>query len=154
MLEQPLPTLCADRLEYNLQAGLLTDMLTIEDITTILNDLRYNNGQWFFVTQESAHKLALVSLYNTEHVWGSLRDQFIYACIAEALNRALTIGLLTMDDIHFSTDPMVWDKLWISNDEIIIECLAKIINYTTELTTINEANQWHQENSEVLIHLF
>jgi HD superfamily phosphohydrolase len=129
MLERDLPDICADRLEYNLQAGLLTSMLTIDDITAILQDIRYAHGQWFFVNKESAKQLALVSLFNTEHVWSSPANQYIYHWTADALSRALTIGLLTIDDIHFSTDPIIWDKLWISNDECIIECLDKIVHY-------------------------
>jgi len=131
MLEQDLPNICADRLEYNLQAGLLTDMLTHEDIAMILNNIRYNNDQWFFTSVDAAKKLALVSLYNTEHVWGNPLDQFIYTLTARALNQALEIQLLTVDDIHFSTDAAVWDKLWISNDSLIMQCLEKMVNYKT-----------------------
>jgi HD superfamily phosphohydrolase len=139
MLEQDLPNICADRLEYNLQAGLLTDLLTHDDIATILNDLRYDNGQWFFTTTESAKKLALVSLFNTEHVWSSPANQCVYTWTAHALRRALDIELLTSDDIHFSTDPIVWDKLWISNDEIIANCLKNIVNCQEPAEEQNES---------------
>ncbi len=141
MLEQDLPNICADRLEYNLQAGILTDMLTTDDIATILKDLQYDNGQWFFVKQESAIKLALVSLFNTEHVWSSPVNQLIYQWTAHALKRALDIGLLTTDDIHFSTDPIVWDKLWISNDDVIANYLNKIIHYKQLITPQSENNK-------------
>jgi len=129
MLEQDLPHICADRLEYNLQAGILTNMLTHDDINTILEHLRYSDGDWFFTNTESAKKLALVSLFNTEHVWSSPASDFIYNLTAHALRRALEIKLLTIEDIHFSTDPIVWDKLWISNDATIANCMQKIVNY-------------------------
>lgn len=128
MLEQDLPYLCADRLEYNLQAGILTDLLTLDDIHLILHNLEYDNGNWFFTDIEMAKKLALVSLYNTEHVWGNPLDQCIYHITAAALQRALEIQLITIDDIHFSTDALVWDKLWISNDTIIMQYLKDMIN--------------------------
>jgi hypothetical protein len=134
MLEQDLPNICADRLEYNLQAGLLTDLLTTDDIATILDNIRYGNGHWFFVNEESAKKLAMVSLFNTEHVWSSTAAYFITKWTAQALERALKIGLLTHNDIHFSTDPLVWDKLWISNDPVIIGCLDNIVNYKTAIS--------------------
>jgi len=137
MLEQNLPDICADRLEYNLQAGILTHMLTHDDIASILATIRYENGQWFFIDKECAKKLALVSLFNTEHVWGGLENQYIYTWIAHALNRALHIGLLSLDDIHFSIDPLVWDTLWISNDPFIIECLDKIVRHKECLVTIS-----------------
>ncbi len=109
----------------------------MEDIAAILAAIRYENGQWFFVDKECAKKLALVSLFNTEHVWGGPENQFIYTWTSHALNRALHIGLLSLDDIHFSIDPLVWDKLWISNDQFIIECLDKIVHHEERLATID-----------------
>lgn len=129
MLEQDLPNICADRLDYNLQEALLTDLLTHNDITTILNDLRFANNNWFFTNKDSAKKLAMTSLRSTECIWSSDANSFIYNWTAKALRRALDIGLLTTDDIHFSTDPVVWDKLWLSDDAIISDCLNKIVNY-------------------------
>jgi uncharacterized protein len=129
MLEQDLPNLCADRLDYNFREALLTDVLTHDDITAILNDLHFADGNWFFTNAGSAKKLAMASLASTEYVWSSHANQFIYTWTARALRRALDIGLLTEDDIHFSTDPIVWDTLWLSNDEIIADCLKIIVNY-------------------------
>jgi HD superfamily phosphohydrolase len=137
MLERDLPDICADRLEYNIQAGILTNMLTSQDIKVILNNIRYEHDQWFFVDKESAKKLALVSLFNTEHVWGGFANQCIYTWTVDALKRALHIQLLSLDDIHFSTDPVVWDKLWISNDPYIIECLNKIVSHKDLLARID-----------------
>lgn len=136
MLEQDLPDICADRLEYNLQAGILTDMLTMQDITAILATIRYKDEQWFFVDKESAKQLALVSLFNTEHVWSGLVNQFVYTWTVNALNRALDIKLLCLDDIHFSIDAIIWDKLWISNDPFIVECLDKIVRHKELLDTL------------------
>ncbi len=134
MLEQDLPDICADRLEYNLQAGLLTNLLTLEDIATILDDLRYENETWFFRNKESAKKLALVSLFNTEHVWGSPQDRFINQNMACALKRALQIGLLTEHDIHFSTDDVVWNILCSHDDSIITSCFNNIRCYQEIIT--------------------
>lgn len=141
MLEQDLPNICADRLEYNIQAGILTNMLAADDIATILKDINYNNGNWFFMNENCAKKFAAVSLFNTEHVWASPADQIIYQFTAHALKRGLDIGLLTFDDIHFSTDPIVWDKLWISNDPYIVECIENIINYKKLLNNPSQAQQ-------------
>lgn len=129
MLEQNLPNICADRLEYNLQAGLLTDLLTLDDIHLILADLKYNDGAWFFTDVECAKKLALVSLFNTEFVWGGPQDHFINENMANALKRALHIGLLTNDDIHFSVDDVIWDILRTTNDPIITTHMNNIMHY-------------------------
>lgn len=144
MLEQDLPEICADRFEYNLEAGILTGMLTADDIATILKDVRYADGRWFFINKESAKKLSLVSLFNTENVWGCPQGRVIDTWMCEALKRALKIGLLTNDDIHFSTDGVVWDKLWISNDKIISQCMDKIVNYKKliKITPPGDGQSW------------
>ena len=129
MLEQDLPDICADRLEYNLQAGLLTHLLTIEDIKNILESLCYHQGIWFFTNQKCAKKLAVVSLFNTEYVWGNPEDRFINENMAHALKRALDIHLLMSDDIHFSTDDTIWSILSRSNDPTIHSCMKNIEHY-------------------------
>ena len=129
MLEQDLPEVCADRFEYNLQAGILTGMLNHEEIKAIIKDARFENGRWIFVTPQSAKKLAMVSLYNSEHVWGGPFAYFINKWTADALIEALRINLISTDDIHFSTDDAIWGKLWISNDPVIDKNLNKLISY-------------------------
>lgn len=159
MLEQDLPNICADRLDYNLQEAFLTDVLSRDDITTILNDINFADNKWFFSNKESAKKLAMSSLRSTECIWSSDANSFIYTWTAQALRRALDIGLLTLDDIHFSTDPVIWDKLWLSDDKIIFDYLKKIVNYepiiekpgaTTPLTgKFRGLNPWVLENGEL-----
>ena len=159
MLEQDLPNLCADRLDYNFREALLTDVLTLDDIATILDDLHFADGNWFFTSIDSAKKLAMASLMSTEYVWSSHANQFIYTWTARALRRALDIELITADDIHFSTDPIVWDKLWLSNDEMIADCLKIIVNYqpiaeepgaTTPLIgKFRGLNPWVLENNQL-----
>jgi len=159
MLEQDLPNICADRLDYNLQEALLSNLITLDDVAAILNDLHFAHDNWFFTNKESAKKLAMVSLLNTEYVWSSHANNFVYVWTAHALRRALDTGLLTTDDIHFSTDPVVWDKLWISNDEIIADCLKKIVDYeqvtevpgtTTPLIgKFRGLNPWVLENNQL-----
>jgi uncharacterized protein len=143
MLEQDLPNICADRLDYNLQEALLTGIITHDDVFAILNDLQFADGNWFFVSKDSAKKLALVSLYSTEFIWSSDANDFIYTWTAQALRRALDIGLLTSDDIHFSTDPVIWDKLWLSDDAIIFEHLKKIVNYQPTIDTPGATTPLH-----------
>lgn len=159
MLEQDLPNICADRLDYNLQEALLTGTLTSDDVAAILNDIHFADGNWFFTNKDSAKKLAMASLRSTELVWSSDANDFIYTWTAHALRRALDIGLLNSDDIHFSTDPIVWDKLWLSDDAIIFNCLKTIVNYepineipgaTTPLRgKFRGLNPWVLENDQL-----
>jgi uncharacterized protein len=130
MLDCPLPDICADRLEYNLHAGILTSMLTMPEIHAILNDVQFEHGKWVFTNTELAKKLALVSLYNTENVWSSAEGYvYEYTWLAGAIKRALEIGWLTTDDIHYSVDDLVWGRLMISNDPLIAQNLDNIIRF-------------------------
>lgn len=135
MLERDLPDLCMDRIEYILQAGLLTNMLTQAEVDAIVQDIAYDFGRWYFKNRELAKKFAAVALYNTKHVWGGPEIYFIDRATAGALRRALDIKLLTERDIHFSVDSAVWATLLASQDTIIQEHLYSILNYKQIITT-------------------
>lgn len=130
-LEQELPTLCADRIEYNIQEGLMIGILSIEEIPNLLSSLHFENEKWFFSNAHYAKKLGLVSLHGSEHMWGGpfIYIQNFYA--AKALQRAIDIGLITFDEVHFSTDLVVWQKLNTCSDSIICELLSSLKNYKT-----------------------
>ncbi len=106
-LEQHLPDMCADRIEYNLHTGLLFKRITKEELIKILDDLRFENGQWFFVSISSARKFADLSLYFTEYHWGAAWNLVFYHYFKEILQRAMELNLITRDHIHFSTDQKV-----------------------------------------------
>lgn len=128
-LDCELPDICADRLEYNLKGGLVEGLLTEKDISQIVSDTRFENNQWFFTNPESAKKLALVSLHLTEHVWGSAAEMLFSDWISEAINEALDLKIITSEDIHFSTDDVVWNKLLSCNNSLINRAIAKTLNY-------------------------
>ena len=136
-LEQDLPDICADRLEYNLQGGLLEGLITHHEIAEILATLRFENGCWYFTDTEQAKKFARISLYMTEHRWGSADGLLIDWFAAQALKRALHLNLITLHDIHFSVDAVVWKKLCESTDAIISENIIKIMNGKNVYTLSN-----------------
>lgn len=110
-LDRPLPELCADRIEYNLQGGLLRNLLTREDFNKIQQSLSFNAGKWTLDSLDCAKKLAYCSLIMTETLWSSAWEALSYRLTAEALRHSFTISLITFDEFHFSTDISVWEKL-------------------------------------------
>lgn len=128
ILEQDLPDICADRLEYNLRGGLVEGLISQEEVTQILDDLRLENGKYFFTNTDLAKKFAEIPLYLTEHVWGSYNGFVDQVFLAHALLRAVEIGLITIHDIHFSTDDFIFKILKESNDGIIKEDLKNNFN--------------------------
>src|SRR4029077_4903416 len=71
MLEQPLPNLCADRIDYNIQGAYFQKFITSEEAQKLFLDLSFEEGKWIITDKELAIKLARFSLFMTEHCWGS-----------------------------------------------------------------------------------
>ncbi|RZI46388.1 phosphohydrolase [Candidatus Finniella inopinata] len=118
-LEQPLPDLCADRIEYNLHTGLLFKLITQQEVVEILNDLRFEGGIWFFTNQQSAKKLADLSLYFTEQTWGSAWNFVFNHYFTEIMKRAFKFGIVNSDQMHFGTDLKIMDILLKTTDPFI-----------------------------------
>lgn len=127
-LESNLPDICADRLEYNLQGGVLQNLITMNDVNAILHNISFTNNQWIFHDAKLARTFANISLYLTEYQWGSLSNQVSYEWTAQALRRMLDIGELTTHDIHFGVDAVVWDKMQHSSDPHVVELTHKIVH--------------------------
>lgn len=135
-LERELPDLCADRLEYNLKGGLVEGLLTQTDIATILDSLVFENGEWFFTDVQHAKKFAYVPLHLMQNVWSSPAGIITYTWTSEALARALAIGLITLDDVHYSTDDVVWNKLVESDDMQIQALMGKLMQHKEYFTVV------------------
>lgn len=103
-LEQELPNLCADRIEYLCHTGYVFGMMDKEDIQKIVNDLRYEKGTWYFVNPTSAKKLGMLSLYFTEHFWGTTWNYVMNHCFSNAVKAAVEHEELSFNDIHFGKD--------------------------------------------------
>lgn len=140
MLEQDKPDLCIDRIEYLLRGGLVDNLIAEQDIEPILQNLYFENQQWIFNNKDQANKLANIALQLTENVFGSSWNLFIYYHASQALKNAVEIGLLTMDDIHFSTDDVVWQKMCGSSNLCIAQSIDKIIHYSDYFTAGNPQN--------------
>lgn len=116
-LEQELPNLCADRIEYNIHAGDLEEALTAEDIKEIHKALHFDGKNWFFDNIFVAEKLANVSVHQTLNNWSSSDNILIGKWISEAMIILANENKITLEDIHFKrTDKKMWEIL--CNSEI------------------------------------
>jgi len=123
-LEQELPNLCADRLEYNLAGAFFAGLLAKDQIEHILGHIKYENGDWFFTDQAQALRFAQFPLYMTQHIWGSPASLVVNTLAGKLMRRALENKIITLDDIHFKTDDFVWQRLYL--DEKIQREIAEI----------------------------
>ena len=127
MLEQPLPNLCADRIDYNMQGSYFQKFMTKEEIQELFLDLSFENEKWTFTNQELAAKLASFSLFMTEDCWGSAKNFITSKWLADAISKGFEIGLISSDEFHFGTDQLIWDRLSKSQDLLIQDRMQKLL---------------------------
>lgn len=125
--EQALPDLCADRIEYTISGGFLDGLITQEEIDQLLQELHFEDGQWFFTDEAMAQKFGYISLRLCESRWGSAWGLFIDYHAAAVLQRALDLDIISLHDIHFSDDVIVWNALQACNDAYINRMLQAIM---------------------------
>ena len=117
-LEQSLPGMCADRIQYNIHTGLIMKMINEKDVREILGDLKYEDEKWFFKDPIVARKFANLSVYFTQNFWGSKWNTTMNIHFANALKRAIELKIISEDEL-FSTDSVVLNKLLKSGDGVI-----------------------------------
>jgi len=117
-LDQSLPDMCADRIQYNIHTGVLIGKISKKDANDIVNSLGFKNSKWFFKDINLAKKFAELSLYFTQNFWGAKWNTSMNIHFANALKRALKLKILTSKDM-FSTDKSIVNKLIKNQDRII-----------------------------------
>jgi HD superfamily phosphohydrolase len=131
MLERDLPDICADRLEYNLYGAYIEGWLDQKEIHNILQSLHYQNNNWFFDDAVQARKFAEVSIKLCEIIFASEWNIGSYEWAAKALLRAVELHVISMQDIHFGTDQIIFQRLRESSDEEIKQALAYMLQAKT-----------------------
>jgi len=118
-LYQNPPFLSAIEIEMTLRLAYSYKLLTLREIARIMDDLRFEEGKWFFVTEKSAAKLGALSLYFTERYWGAPQNYVVNRWVAAAMKRAVDLDVLTVKEIRFGTDKAVLQKLMQIKDRVI-----------------------------------
>lgn len=139
-LEQDLPDICADRLEYNLAGGLLEKIINQEDIELILNNLKYKDQKWYFLDAYVARKFAEIPLQLMFKVWSSPDECLRNRLCTKAIKRALEMSALSLEDIHFSTDDKIMAKLKSLNDQQVTILLNQAFNVFEYFTLSDQSN--------------
>lgn len=127
-LEQPLPTLCADRLDYNLQGAFYQGHLTHEEAVQLFNNIQFIDGSWISNEHDLLKILVRFSISMSQDCWGSGTDSMLSTWLADAMLRGVEIEIITMEDIRFGIDRDVWDILMHCNDPVIQNKMNKILN--------------------------
>ena len=141
-LEQPLPTLCADRIDYNLQGAFYQGFITHEEAIRMVHEIKFTDGEWISNDHELLKKLVRFSIFMSQDCWGSGTEYVLSMWLAEAILRGLDIQIISMDDIRFGIDQEIWNRLLISDDPIIQKNMHMISHPSSyhSLVSKEEAN--------------
>ena len=139
-LEQRLPNLCADRIQYNIQTGIIMGLIEHNDAKKFIDHLYFKNDRWFFDDPAIAKKFANLSLYFTKNLWGSEWNFVLYHNFTDALQRAIDIGLLSEEDFRYGTDQDLLDKMHTSKDIKLIDLLQRCKRNDKAFSIVSYAN--------------
>jgi uncharacterized protein len=133
LLEQPIPLLCADRLDYFLRDGLACGVVTSDFVERILGSLAVVARRIVLRDVEVARRAAALFATMNREWWASPTEAFIYNEFADALREALRLGVLDREDL-MTEDLLVLAKLDASGSRTIARKLKTIRTLSPDST--------------------
>jgi HD superfamily phosphohydrolase len=125
LLEQPLPRLCADRLDYFFRDSLACGVTTGAQVARFLGHLTVVGPTIAFTDASVALEAAESFEVMNRDWWASPTEAYIYNEFADAIREAFLRGVLHRDDL-LGDDAEVLARLEASQDARIAEKLAHI----------------------------
>jgi len=127
LLEQEMPDLCMDRLDYLFRDMFTDKFLKLKDIQKVLNNILIIEKKIVFQDKKVAKFVAQKYQEGNDKLWGHPLQATLYRLFAEALKIALFDNIITFRDL-FSTDEVVYQKLIQSKHKNILHRLKQIKN--------------------------
>jgi hypothetical protein len=134
LLEQPLPYLCADRLDYFLRDGTTCGVVNREFVQRILHHMTVIDSRIALTRVDVAREA--VALFETMNHkwWAGPVEAFIYNEFADAMREGLRIGVLELDDL-LTDDAVVLAKLESTDNPQIAQKLDRIRHLSADCTS-------------------
>jgi uncharacterized protein len=129
LLEQPAPRLCADRLDYFLRDSLDLKLATPAAVSRALDSLAVHEGRIICNDLHCARWLAETYLAADEASWANFREVGLYELAAQAIRRALELGILVETDL-WQEDAALWQRLQQIEDGVLQQSLC-LVNAAT-----------------------
>ena len=137
-LEQDLPNLCADRIDYNLQGAYHRGFLSKLQVLELLKSLEFEDEKWTCSRPDLMEKMVRFSLHMTECCWGSADNYLKSTWLAEAMLKAIKLKKLSWEEVYYGTDDKIWNKLRKINHPYIVERFEKIMNVNQHFTIVTK----------------
>jgi uncharacterized protein len=131
MLEQPLPSLCADRIDYVLRAGIHHGVIDRATVREFLDRLCIIEKQWVFTNSQIARQFAEFFRYANDKYYSGLESAIMCRSVGDLLKYSLRRSYINRADL-FQTDRQV---------------LAKIIPHLKEDSRLWKF--WRQMNNQI-----
>jgi uncharacterized protein len=128
LLEQSLPRLCADRLDYFFRDSLACGVTTPAQVARFLEHLTVVGSTIAFTDATLAREVAASFAVMNRDWWASPTEAYIYNEFADAIREAFRRGVLHRDDL-LGDDAEVLDKLKASPDVRIAEKLDHVLHF-------------------------
>ena len=124
-LEQKLPAMCADRIQYIIHTAFIMGLITKDDAVRLIKNLSFGDEKWYFNNKKDALLFARLPLILIKKIYGAPSNAALYHYFATAVKRAMDIALVKEKDLFFGTDEEVMKILKASKDgEIVKNFLA------------------------------
>jgi hypothetical protein len=136
LLEQPLPGLCADRLDYFLRDLEFLKLANGVEIQAALESLEVVEGQIAINDFSTARWLAYTFIEADRASWSNFREVGLYQLTAEAIKAANRYGLIGEADL-WGSDEALWRKLESANHPEVMNWV-KLITPGTRFTKSEE----------------
>ncbi len=129
LLEQPLPRLCADRLDYFFRDSLACGVTTPAEIQRFLDHLTVVDGCSIAFTDPVVAQGAadLFAVMNRDW-WASPTEAFIYNEFADSLRAAFDCGVLD-EDALLEDDAAVLRKLQACENAVVLSKLHRVMHF-------------------------
>ncbi len=131
LLEQPLPRLCADRLDYFFRDSLACEVTTPDQVARFLGHLTVVGTAIAFTDEAVAREAAERFGVMNRDWWASPTEAYIYNEFADALREGFRLGVVRGDDL-LGDDAEFLAKLRSSPDRRIAEKLDHVLRFRPE----------------------
>jgi hypothetical protein len=118
LLEQPLPDLCADRIDYSLRGLHGVGLLTSQEANNFLSHIAVTPNGLLLDDREVALWFGNLFLRANDTLWTGPDEAGAYWALAGAIKRAFEMGAFTEEDL-FSTDDAAMTRLRSLNDSLV-----------------------------------
>lgn len=125
LLEQPLPKLCADRIDYTLRDLLSDGVISQKQAQTLLEDIIVYGERFVMKNKKVAREFALKYLDQNRNSWISAKTLATFKLMADMIKLALKKGIISESDL-FSTDTYLLSRLEDSKDSEVSEILSRL----------------------------